>query len=114
MGYIASTGRFESAIQMTEEYGPDILLPISDRRLLIGTKSQQPVAFGADAVNQASAELSCAFFVSSRNTERMQHLASLIGTRIDSGWADGVVAAAIHFEDRLHKRRKVVDDEDVN
>jgi len=75
-----------------------IVLPISDRHLLVGSREDPLFDVDADAVNHGSAELSVDFFIASQRTEREERYASRLGARaalFDSDEMDEIVRSAV-------------------
>jgi hypothetical protein len=57
-----------------------VMLPISPSRCLIGTREQESACPSVEAINEASAKLSCEFFISDRHRPSLEIFQQLINT----------------------------------
>jgi hypothetical protein len=85
--YSPKSGQFESSLEMKGKKRA-ILVPLSDRHLLVGQRRGMGVQLDYEALNRATAELCVDFFVSNRNTRREGEYAFSLGARCHQLWKE--------------------------
>jgi hypothetical protein len=70
-----------SVLDCNAEVPVAVLLPVSDRHLLLGQRAPGAVFVDVERINLASVELSRDFFVAARNTERERAYVRNLGRR---------------------------------